>query len=229
MKEKIVENLKQMGKDRFLLLFFAGLLCVFLSYSFSGTKKEETGKNEKKESKAQLLKTEEAALSFADAGHTDEKTKEQAGLANYKSLQNAANENILLFYEDYYEQKLTNFLSQMYGAGKVQVLVTMEDSPEYIVAKNSPYTRKNEEERKGGDTKTVTEIQNESEYVFYETEGGQKEPIILKQLAPRIKGVVVLAQGAEKTSVSREITLLLEALFGIDSHKIKVAKLSSKN
>ena len=43
----------------------------------------------------------------------------------------------------------------------------------------------------------------------------------------RVEGVTVLAQGGGSAVVQKEITEVMEALFGIEPHKIKVAKMGS--
>ena len=46
-----------------------------------------------------------------------------------------------------------------------------------------------------------------------------------KTLAAAGEGVTVLAQGGDSWTVQKNITDVIEALFGIEAHKIKVAKL----
>ena len=47
-----------------------------------------------------------------------------------------------------------------------------------------------------------------------------------KTLAACVEGVTVLAQGGDLPAVQKNITDVIEALFGIEAHKIKVAKLA---
>ena len=45
-----------------------------------------------------------------------------------------------------------------------------------------------------------------------------------KEMAPEVEGVVILAQGGDDPVVEQEITQAVQALFGIDTHKIRIMK-----
>ncbi len=49
-----------------------------------------------------------------------------------------------------------------------------------------------------------------------------------KELSPKVEGVVVIAEGGDKGVVVQNITEAVQALFGVDTHKIKVMKLNEK-
>lgn len=49
-------------------------------------------------------------------------------------------------------------------------------------------------------------------------------PYISKELSPKIGGVVVIAPGGDKAQVKQNITEAVEALFGVESHKIRIMK-----
>ena len=45
-----------------------------------------------------------------------------------------------------------------------------------------------------------------------------------KEITPQVEGVVVLAQGGDDPVVVQNITEAVQALFGIDTHKIRIMK-----
>ena len=49
-------------------------------------------------------------------------------------------------------------------------------------------------------------------------------PYVIKQLQPEIEGVFVIAEGGGDENVQLQITEAVQALFGIEAHKIKIAK-----
>ena len=53
---------------------------------------------------------------------------------------------------------------------------------------------------------------------------GSGEPVVEKELAPEISGIVISAQGGGNASVQKEISEAMQALFGLPAHKIKVLK-----
>ena len=49
-----------------------------------------------------------------------------------------------------------------------------------------------------------------------------------KELSPKVEGVIVIAEGGDDALVKQNITEAVQALFGIDTHKIRIMKKSSK-
>ena len=49
---------------------------------------------------------------------------------------------------------------------------------------------------------------------------------VKKEMTPKIEGVVVIAQGGDDPVVMKNITEAVQALFDVDTHKIKVMKMN---
>lgn len=212
------ELTKKLGKDRFILLFLAGLMCVIIAIPL------ETGEDIDEKSKQELTFGKQGTetgenLQGLSAGDNNGTYGEE----NYYGVNRYAAEQ----YREDLCSRLKIFLQKIDGVGQVEVFITMHSSSEMIVERNSPYTRKSEEEVSDGSSKTMTEMENESQVVLIETEDGSQTPIVVKEIAPSIKGVVVAAQGAGSDSVKNNITEAMQALFGIEEHKIKVVKLNT--
>lgn len=124
------------------------------------------------------------------------------------------------------ERKLENILAQMAGAGKVQVMITQTDNGEKIVEKDVPtQERTNQEEGGEGNLRTEKEVQREETTVYFQNDNTQM-PYVVRELSPKIAGVLVLAQGGDDPVVEKNITDAVMALFGLDAHKIKVMKMN---
>ena len=63
----------------------------------------------------------------------------------------------------------------------------------------------------------------------YRTDGTASEPYVVKTLSPEIEGVLVVAEGAGSGSVNKTVTEIVQALFGVEAHKVKVVKMVSEN
>lgn len=124
------------------------------------------------------------------------------------------------------EQRIEELLSNMDGVGEVQVMVTLVTSKELIVEKDEPVTRNTITESDGaGGTRSTNESSFDYETI-YETDGeGNKIPYVIKQIEPEIQGITVVAQGGGNAIVQKNISEVLEALFHLDAHKIKVVKM----
>ena len=129
-------------------------------------------------------------------------------------------------YERQLEERLASILSQVAGAGRVRVMVTLESKGERIVEKDTPETRKTVEETDAaGGSRSTSEQEWGEETVYYEAGSGEKSPYVVKELEPSLEGVLVLAEGGGSPVVRQELLEAVQALFSIEAHKIKIMKL----
>ena len=49
-------------------------------------------------------------------------------------------------------------------------------------------------------------------------------PYVKQELSPVIEGVLVVAEGGDNAVVKQNITEVVQALFGVDTHKIRLMK-----
>lgn len=126
------------------------------------------------------------------------------------------------------EERLAAALSQMSGVGDVTVMITLKSSAEKVIEKDVETADEEvtESDSQGG-TRT-TRNGNRAETTIYSGGDSSGEPYISKELSPRIEGVLVIAEGGGDSLVKQNITEVIQALFGIDTHKIRIMKKSSK-
>lgn len=130
-------------------------------------------------------------------------------------------------YQSQMEEKIRNILSAMDGVGKVEVLLTLQSSEELVVEKDTRIVRENSEENVDNGVFSVQSVDSEETTVFNQSGSSEKEPYVIKTIQPKVEGVLVIAQGAGSGEVNKNITEAIQVLFGIESHKIKVAKMKS--
>lgn len=111
------------------------------------------------------------------------------------------------------EEKLKGVLSGINGAGKTQVMISIDSSPILTIATN--------EESKtvstaGGSTTTTT-----SELIYITT-NGKSNPLIVGETLPEIKGVIVVSSGASDVRVKMDIINAVRTALGVSSDKIDV-------
>ena len=122
------------------------------------------------------------------------------------------------------ENKLEQTIEGMEGAGKVHVMITLEDSGEKILDKNQPYESSSEVVKEDGKESEISTIQSDSQTVLIDVDG-DTSPIIIQERYPDIEGVVVVCEGGDDSKTSLRIKEAVQALFSIDTHKIVVCKL----
>lgn len=132
-------------------------------------------------------------------------------------------------YEDYarrMELRLEKTLKYMEGVGAVKVMVTLQSSEEAVVEKDQPGRRSNTmQSEAGGKSSSANSYENDESTVYVTDAQGGQSPYVVKRIEPSVEGVLVVAQGGGSAQVSKNITEAIEALFGIEPHKIKVVKM----
>ncbi len=127
------------------------------------------------------------------------------------------------------EARLEAILGEMSGVGKVRVMITLKSSEERIVEKDEPVSRSNTNENdSAGGNRVVSQLETGSSTV-YSNIGSDSEPYVVKTLSPQVEGVVVVAQGAGSGVINQNITDMVQALFDVEAHKVKVVKMESSN
>lgn len=129
-------------------------------------------------------------------------------------------------YEEQLEQRLAQALSQMEGVGEVQVMITFQDSGETVVEKDTTYSSQEQTTEETDGAVTRNNQTESSETTVYNTDSGDGEPFISRQTLPAIEGVLVIAQGGGDQAVAANISEAVEALFGLEVHKIKVVEMN---
>lgn len=121
------------------------------------------------------------------------------------------------------EKSIEEILSQINGVGKVDVLVTYSSGREIVpysdVKKSDEVT---EEKDSAGGTRKINQSSYESQIAYEDSGSGVKKPIILKELLPEVKGVVVVAEGANDPLVKECLINAVKVLLDVPVHKIQV-------
>lgn len=126
------------------------------------------------------------------------------------------------------ERRLTDALADMEQIGRVKVMITLKSSSELVVERETPVSRSSttETDAQGGSRNVNTTDMEET--VVYSTNGSSSEPYVIKTYVPEIEGVLVVAEGAGSGTVNRTVTEIVQALFGVEAHKVKVVKMETK-
>ena len=75
-----------------------------------------------------------------------------------------------------------------------------------------------------GGTRTIDERSSQRESVYEQRSDGTQTPYVRKELTPEIGGVLIVCDGGDNAVVIRDITEAVQALFGVEAHKIKIMK-----
>ncbi|NOU97677.1 stage III sporulation protein AG [Paenibacillus sp. LMG 31456] len=125
-------------------------------------------------------------------------------------------------YEEAYQLQLQEILTKIVGVGEAEVLVTIESTEEIMVERNSKDSQQvtNEKDQHGA-TRHITDVSRSGEVVLYEVSGG-KQPLVVKTIKPKIRGVLVVAKGAENLTVKKMITEAVERGLDVPANRISI-------
>ena len=130
----------------------------------------------------------------------------------------------LTTYAQQTEQRLAEILKQVKGVGAVHVMVTLENGVEYRYAAD---------EKQSGDSvftyadggaapsKVQEKEDRQQSYILVDSTGGKK-PLVLTELSPRVKGVVVVCSGAGNPVIRQRVTDAVTTALGVTSLQVCV-------
>ncbi len=109
------------------------------------------------------------------------------------------------------EARLEDILSKTEGVGEVSVMITYYASSEKALAYETKTNRRS-------DSSGVPDAESSDEKAVM----SDGEPVILREIYPDVKGVVVIADGAKDPSVKQAVCEAVSTSLGIAMHKICV-------
>ena len=124
--------------------------------------------------------------------------------------------------EEIIEARLKEILEKIKGSGKVEVMVTFELGAEIVPALNTVESKDTTEEKDAnGGVRTVTS-QNITENIV--TVGGTSgnNPMVLKEIKPQVRGVIVVAEGAEDPEVKMRLYDAVKTVLQVSANKVQV-------
>lgn len=153
------------------------------------------------------------------------KTEEDIAVFGQK---NSAENDIISKYEQAYEAQLIEILEGINGVGDVSVLVNVDATEKKILEKNTVIQSQTTDETdpEGGKRKVLDASQDEQLVII---KNGEKEvPIVLETKKPEIRGVLVVANGAENIQVKKWIIEAVTRALDVPNHRVSVMPKKSK-
>lgn len=120
-------------------------------------------------------------------------------------------------YVEQLEQRLNEAVGSIHGVGKCRVMITLENGVEYVYAS---------EEKAGSDYSSegdrLSQIDDsESSVILVQTADGY-EGLLVTELQPTVKGVLVVCEGGGDREVQARVTEAVTALLNITAKRVCV-------
>ncbi|MEH6991534.1 stage III sporulation protein AG [Neobacillus drentensis] len=138
------------------------------------------------------------------------------------SLKKDSNNKTISGYEEEYEKQLKNALEEMLGVDDVMVVVNIDSTDKKVLEKNTVTKSQTTEEKdnEGGERK-VQDTSTDEQLVIIR-EGEKEVPIVVEYQKPAIRGVLVVAKGAENIQVKKWIIEAVTRALDVPSHRVAV-------
>lgn len=124
------------------------------------------------------------------------------------------------------EQRLSEMVSRIDGAGRSCVMVTMDSTREAVYAQDLRETEDTSSSSESGRTTESGNISREQTHILMDRGSGE-EPLVEKQIEPQVRGVMILCEGAENPVVEQRVIEAVKTVLGIPASRICVEKISN--
>lgn len=119
---------------------------------------------------------------------------------------------------DSLEKRLKTALSKVEGAGSVDVVINFESSSELV-----PATSEDIQSSSSAEDDKYTETRNEKKGIATSSGG---EAVILREDQPKVRGVIVVAQGAGDIGVRMNLLNAVKTLLNVEADKVEILKMA---
>jgi len=197
--EKKKLTLKEIGKDKIIIIFCTGVFLLILSLPSFQKNSNETSKTN-----TTTTKTSQTSVSDSSSGNSEYIEWTEDRLADTLSqVEGIGQIKVMITLKESSEK------------------IALKDTP-YSQDNSSENDGSNGSRVSSSETK-------EDETVMISVGSGESTPYIVKEIEPEVEGVLVLAQGATNSVIITEIVDAVQVLFDVPAHKIKVMKMESRS
>ncbi|NRD80711.1 stage III sporulation protein AG [Bacillus sp. BRMEA1] len=197
---KLEENSdKKIGKYQYMLL----VLCVGAAFMVVGNV---------------FFKSGSSTNSIQASANQNTQSSDVPAFGQSKSSGNSA----IAEYEGKYEDQLRKAIEEMLGVKDVTVVVNIDSTDKKILEKNTVTKEQTTEETAtDGGQRKVQDTSTDQQLVIIKN-GDKEVPIVVETKKPAIRGVLVVAKGAENIEVKKWIVEAVTRVLGVPSYRVAV-------
>lgn len=123
------------------------------------------------------------------------------------------------------EARLAEMIGAVQGAGKVRVMLTLENDGETVYACDEQSDTQTITGTGGADGVTERRQSYETEHVLIDA-GNTKQPLVETCLEPEVKGVAVVCEGGDDITVVKRVTELVSVVLRLPTNRVCVIKMT---
>ncbi len=123
------------------------------------------------------------------------------------------------------EENLENIISEIQGAGKSKVLVTLENGAETVYATEERKNKEASEDKSSGEITRKKESDDcEKKFITIKDSEGTEHALAVTEIEPKVKGVVIICPGGDDIVVKKRIVDATTTALNINSTRVCVTK-----
>ena len=124
------------------------------------------------------------------------------------------------------ERRLAEVLSMVEGAGEVEVMLTFSQSREIILAEDTTINESLvKEEDSAGGSRESSSLSKDARAILIQSPRGGQEPIILREIVPKVEGVIIVSEGGDNVFVREALIRAATTVLGVDIHRVQVLQM----
>ncbi|MDP4085599.1 MAG: stage III sporulation protein AG [Bacillota bacterium] len=125
-------------------------------------------------------------------------------------------------YESEYESQIKEALDDMLGVSDTKVVVNIDSTEEKVLQKNkSSKNQTTDETDTNGGTRKVQDTSVDEQLVIVHN-GDKEVPVVVETKKPEIRGVLVVARGADNIQIKKRIVEAVTRALGVPSYRVAV-------
>ncbi len=136
-------------------------------------------------------------------------------------VQNTTND-LINDYASGIEKNLESILSKIKGIGEVHVMVTLADTAERIPAIDTTESKETTKEKdaQGGIREVFKD--DRTNKVVTSSNSGTESLVVIKEVKPEVKGVVVVAEGVGDPVLKEKVYRAVKTVLGVPGNRVEV-------
>ena len=119
------------------------------------------------------------------------------------------------------EVRLKQILGKIKGAGEVEVMITFDMGSEIIPASNTVKSEDTSEEKDASGGIRTVQSENLTENIVISNDNTAK-PLVLKEIKPQVRGVIVVAEGADDIEVKMRLYDAVKTVLQVSGDRVQV-------
>ncbi len=121
------------------------------------------------------------------------------------------------------EKSLQKTVSEITGDKNSRVLVTLQSGFEYVYASEEKSNTDSAEDKSSSDTlKKEQSDKAEKSYIILKNESGDEEPLVVTEIMPEVKGIVVVCDGGNNENINLAVKNAVVTALKISESKVYV-------